>query len=305
MSGFVRSLLALALLLAWFASFAADRAFAADTADDLKKRGNELMLAGRARDAIPLYEEGFAKSHDPAFLYNLGRAYESLGQYADALDRLEAFDRNVTSEQRGALPDLPKYMQFVRDRVSSLTIVVSADGAVVKIDGRVVGESPMPKEVRRNAGTVRLDVLKDGYEPYSEEVKADPGRVRVKVALVLREKATLHISSVAGAAIIVDGKPAGTAPGDVMVPPGEHEIALQKEGYERASTRLTVRADETRDVSLALSRERSVLTRWWFWTAVGAVAVGGAVTAVILTRDPPNRTGTIPPGDVGTPLLRF
>jgi tetratricopeptide (TPR) repeat protein len=32
------------------------------------------------------------------------------------------------------------------------------------------------------------------------------------------------------------------------------------------------------------SGERSVFSRWWFWTAVGAVVVGGVVAGVLLSR---------------------
>jgi hypothetical protein len=40
-----------------------------------------------------------------------------------------------------------------------------------------------------------------------------------------------------------------------------------------------------------------VYRRWWFWTGVGAVVVGGAVTALLLTRSNPE--GTLHPITVG------
>jgi hypothetical protein len=44
--------------------------------------------------------------------------------------------------------------------------------------------------------------------------------------------------------------------------------------------------------------EPPVWKRWWFWTAAGVLVAGGAVAAVQLSR------GQVPPGDLGTDVLR-
>jgi hypothetical protein len=40
-----------------------------------------------------------------------------------------------------------------------------------------------------------------------------------------------------------------------------------------------------------------VYKRWWFWTGVGAVVVGGAVTAFFLTRPKTVTPGSLDPID--------
>jgi len=39
----------------------------------------------------------------------------------------------------------------------------------------------------------------------------------------------------------------------------------------------------------AVEQEGGVHTRWWFWTAIGAVVVGGAVTGAVLAAQPRSR----------------
>jgi hypothetical protein len=44
-----------------------------------------------------------------------------------------------------------------------------------------------------------------------------------------------------------------------------------------------------------------VYARWWFWTGVGAVVVGGVVTAVLLGRNSGQKS---PAYDLGVPCVR-
>ena len=46
----------------------------------------------------------------------------------------------------------------------------------------------------------------------------------------------------------------------------------------------------------------SVLEQWWFWTAVGAVLVGGTIAAIALGGGEEAPAGTLPPGRVQLPL---
>lgn len=70
----------------------------------------------------------------------------------------------------------------------------------------------------------------------------------------------------------------------VVVLPGEHVIDVRGEGRE--SVQRTVRLDAgERDhaVSLPIPAERvSIVRRWWFWTAIGAVVAGGVTAAVLV-----------------------
>lgn len=94
------------------------------------------------------------------------------------------------------------------------------------------------------------------------------------------------------------------------IDPGEHEVVCSEHGEEIARVKVTLREGESRDLTLgerrdssaadpsdalaggqrAASQKRPLYKSWVFWGAVGAVVVGGTVTALMLAnkrgRDP-------------------
>jgi hypothetical protein len=48
-----------------------------------------------------------------------------------------------------------------------------------------------------------------------------------------------------------------------------------------------------------LERSRSIVSRWWFWTAVGLAVAGGVVLTYALTTEKSAGHGTRSPGQVG------
>ncbi|WP_437307795.1 PEGA domain-containing protein [Sorangium sp. So ce388] len=88
--------------------------------------------------------------------------------------------------------------------------------------------------------------LKPTAEQRFAESRAQVGAVAVTVG-------------VAGAEVLVDGKPVGRAPleGEVFVEPGEHRVEAQLPGYETASQTVQVGKGRTAAVTLALALAKS------------------------------------------------
>lgn len=115
------------------------------------------------------------------------------------------------------------------------------------------------------------------------------------------------------AAVRIDGEPAGSTPATVRVDPGEHEVSVTTPGRAPFTRRITVARGAAERVTAELPAavvrpahdlappppraalfarpapveahaRPSVLRRWWFWTAVGAVAVAGGTTAYFALR---------------------
>jgi hypothetical protein len=104
---------------------------------------------------------------------------------------------------------------------------------------------------------------------------------------------------VTGAAVALDGKPIGNVPTETPVDPGQHRIALRRDGYDPVETSIVVRAGENKDVSVPMSVHETITGKWWFWTGIGVVlAAGGVALAVALTTEKDADAGTIPPGTV-------
>jgi PEGA domain len=127
-------------------------------------------------------------------------------------------------------------------------------------------------------------------ESFLSRVPAGDPRVAELVAVRARCTATgrLHVESMpSGAAIRIDGAPAVTTPiADLALPVGAHRLTIEKPGYVAQAEPLEIRAMGTTYARYALIAERGppVYRRWWFWAAVGAVAITGAGLTYGLTH---------------------
>lgn len=107
------------------------------------------------------------------------------------------------------------------------------------------------------------------------------------------------VGAKAGSRVILDGKVRSTVPAGQMggVVVGAHRLEVQADGMEPFERWIIVERDEVLSVSVTQRvADTPVYTTWWFWTATGAtaVAVGAAVTGVVLLLDNPesaSRTG--------------
>ncbi len=199
---------------------------AADPRDDsaaLKAEADSLFDRGRYADAYDLYKRAYAETSDPALLYNQARALESMGEYPEALDKLEAFAREAPPDVRAKVPKLEELSADLRARTATIKVRTNASAARLYVRGKALGPVERDRPLLARAGEASIRVEADGYEPFTREI-------------VL---------------------PGGT----------------------------TIEVDAQLERKRARSGEASSLTsRWWFWTAVGAVAAGGAALAIVALR---------------------
>jgi len=66
-----------------------------------------------------------------------------------------------------------------------------------------------------------------------------------------------------------------------------------------------IAAGGRQEIDVTLTREPGITSRWWFWTALGAVVVSGTVLTVALVRERKAPSGDIAPGQIAAPLVRF
>jgi hypothetical protein len=178
----------------------------------------------------------------------------------------------------------------------SATITVSSltRGAKVFVNDAEVGEVPLPAPLRVKAGeTYAIRVQKRGYAPYVDTVMAGAGQDSQVDADLVPTMGVLRINcNVLRARVTLAGKPIGMTPFDGDVPPGKHELRIAATGYLLETQELTVEAgqEQTLDITLAavpvpaVVEDKSIFARWWFWTAVGAVVVGGVTAGVVASQ---------------------
>jgi hypothetical protein len=272
-----------------------------ERATAIRRRGDEEMVNGRAAEALAAYSEAYALSKDPALLYNKGRAFEAMGDYPSALDQIEEFERVGTPELKARVPGLARLLSELRQKVSQIAIVCDVDGATVRLRDRKIGVTPITSVVRVHAGTGTLEITKEGYYPYKRELPLPPaGLASVEVHLSSRASSGLLrvASSVAGARVTIDGKPAGSVPTEVVLQAGPHSVQLDRDGYKPATSSVLVTAGENKSVDIGLEAEAPITKKWWFWTGIGVAVLGGTAAVIALTSERDAGTGTIAPGRI-------
>lgn len=308
-------LLSLTLLPALVAA-PAWRARAAEAATDvaaraaaLKKKGDAAMDALNYADAVAAYTEAYEVGKDPAVLYNKGRALQALGRYPEAVAELERFRAEAPPELRAKVPKLDALIDEVRAHVSTLTVTCGVAGAHVRVGGREIGVTPLAKPVALVAGKARLEISADGYLPYAKELELPGGGALTIDAALVKQVGNGFLvvqSPIAGASVFVDGKVQGTAPIEVSLPEGAHVVVLRREGYDEGESKASVVAGERRTLTIDLAKRAGITSKWWFWTGVGVVVVGGVVvTAALLTERSPSSGDSFSPSRVSGPLLTF
>jgi hypothetical protein len=130
----------------------------------------------------------------------------------------------------------------------------------------------------------------------------------------------------AGVAVLVDGERRDYIPSESLyLPVGDHTFEFRATGRASERRTVTVVGREVQSLRLSLAKLESgggfangerkpgatpVYKKWWLWTSIGAVVVGGAVAGILLarreTRYEPRTTENTPSGvNALSPMVRF
>lgn len=273
-------------------------------ATDLKQQGDAAIDAGMYEEALDAYTRALAIEPGAALHYNRGRALQALGRFAEAIAELEEFERTAPPELKAAVPRLAEMMTAVRARVAWLSIEVGAAGALVFLDGNEVSVARRAG-MSIDAGDHELRVSAPGYAPHQQRLLLEQGVRRVLTVELtpLATHAILRVTSpVVGAHVSVDGRTLGTAPLELELPAGTHDVRVTHPDFVAADSSVIVAAGERRTVHLRLQQKPKVYETWWFWTGVGVVAAVGLGTAIALSTESSPSSGDIPPGRITAPL---
>lgn len=295
------------LLTAVFATtaFAQPKASKGDKteATRLKKEADTLMDQDRHADALAGYAKAYELTADPALLYNQGRALEAMGEYPEALDKLERFERDATPALRSKVPGLRDLIVDLRGRIATLIVTTNAPGARLLVREKAVGTIDKEKRVRVRSGAATIEVAAEGYLPFKKDVDLAAGNtLKVDAQLVLKKvDALLMVRSRPAADISVDGKPIGRAPIELHLPAGRHELLATARGHQSETVPMTLSLGDRRELDLELRQSPSIVTRWWFWTGIAVIAAAAATTVIAfnIERDP--TPGTFGNGTVRGP----
>ena len=177
---------------------------------------------------------------------------------------------------------------------ATITVSSLTRGAKVYLNDEEVGEVPLKAPLKVKAGeTYAIRLQKRGYAPYMDTVMAGAGQDSQVEADLVPNMGVLRIDcNVLRARVTLSGKPIGMTPFDGDVPPGKHELRVAAPGYLQETRQIQIDAGQAQALDIKLAAvpapavvaDQSVFSRWWFWTAVGAVVVGGVTAGVVASQ---------------------
>lgn len=164
------SALALAFVLVCPVASAQDR-LSADPAKsaELKRQGDQAMDARHYADAAVAYRGAVEAYPDPSVYYNLGRAYQAMGEYPDALFWVRRFEHEAPPALKARVPRLAELTAELRSRVTEVTIRANVNEARVLVRDRLVGTTPFGGPVTLGAGPAPFEIIAPGYLSYRRE----------------------------------------------------------------------------------------------------------------------------------------
>jgi formylglycine-generating enzyme required for sulfatase activity len=204
--------------------------------------GTEVVIDGRTVGAVAIEPLAVAPGRRRIEIRSERYQPATADVEVEGCDRLQEVDLALTPNWSGV-------------RLSSIPA-----GAAVKVDGRLLGKTPIELELA--AGAHDIEISADRYKTWRGRADVGAGQpvvlpeVRLEPAdgrLAIRSRPT-------GASVLVDGRYVGQTPVEADVGQGkEHEIQLSKTGYERASQKVTVASGEVKGLELALTAQEGVV----------------------------------------------
>lgn len=289
-------------------------------------KGAALAKAAQWGEALGAFERSAKLRPHAVTTYNIGACQRAMGQYTRARKTLQAaLDQNAASngaelastldaEARGWIAEIDDSI------LATLELQVKPADANLAIDGRpleatsvafVAGTLPpgpgqkIPSEsfkVRVDPGTHVLTFSRKGYADSLVTKTIGPKTV-TKIAVELDKlPAQLHISAnVEGAVVTVNDLDVGVAPVDLSRPAGDYHVVVRKRGFVTYDAHVAMRAGERLDLATKLDAEKpSLVEKWWFWTAAGAVVAGAAIgTYFIVHKEPEPQRPPLNGGGLG------
>lgn len=201
-------------------------------------------------EGVPVFLDGQQRGTSPCLIEDVPEGDHVL-EIRPTGDNVRALTQTVRVAAGRTAQVTPQVRIAVAPSVGSVRIFSTTPGAIISLDGEVLGGSPQTKEVP--AGEHIVQVTADGYQSTTQTVVVVAGQqkvVQINLEAVARAAGRIQInSSVDGATVIVDGQDRGSPPVVISdAPAGTHAIIVRAPG--RRELRQTCETGPGRDCTL-------------------------------------------------------
>jgi len=256
------------------------------------ERGKAFTESQDYAAALAEFEAAYRLTSNFVVVWYIAVSQKNLFRYADALETLKKYLRDGGKE----IPDDKRRraemeIQVIRGLMAEL-LLRGPKGAKVVVDDRAVGAFPFAEPLLLGPGTHKVVVTRPGFETKELSVRVVSGEkktIDIELSAVKIKEAQLSIrSKPAGASLSIDNKRVGKTPWSGGLRPGGHRVRAVLKGYVPLDQEVVLTAGQIRPLSLQLVRaeeQTPFFKRWYVWAAIGAVAVGGGATYLVLSQE--------------------
>ncbi|MCP4755255.1 MAG: PEGA domain-containing protein, partial [Proteobacteria bacterium] len=240
--------------------------------------GLTLTKMEKFEDAAHEFEASISLHPTASALFNLANCYKVSHHYDDALS---AFSKMRIDYKEELSPEIhraiERHVKEILSLVAEIHIAVTPHGATIRLDGRIIGTSPLDKNVRVDPGKRQVQVSLDGYQTEHREIDLLAKETSSLSFDLKRSRAKLFISSnVDDATVFVDGQEVGYTPlsDPLLLEPGNYAVRLDKTGYAAGERDVDLTAENQRFLNLILMPtasgvESKPALSLWSWLGVG------------------------------------
>jgi hypothetical protein len=221
---------------------------------DLKlNEATGLLLVESNPSGAEILVDGISKGTTPALLTDL-----PLGSYPIEFRAASQLPRTITAELVSRIP--VRIFAELISNTARLTVNSDPEGAEVRIDGNLMGVTPLVIE-QVQAGESEVKGSKRGYRPYLKKMSFEATKPYTLGAnLEALPSGLTVISSPEGAKIFIDNRPIGTAPFTrTDIKEGTHEITAKLLGYGTQSQTIQLEPDTNDSVEFNLVKDSGTL----------------------------------------------
>ncbi len=123
----------------------------------------------------------------PAFvvLYNIGEVNVALGRSVEAVDAFDQYLKQGASAVSAARrQEVTAEIEKQRARIGTIAVRTFPEGAELRVDGALIGKTPLPRPLRVNAGHHALQAVLAGHAPQVRDIDV-VGRSELGIELTL------------------------------------------------------------------------------------------------------------------------
>lgn len=152
------------------------------------EQGLALSNAANYAAALEQFRQAYAKSPNYAVLYNIGQAEAVLGNLLEAIAALSRYLKDGGTEiPEARREEVKTQLAALEARLAEVTVTTEHTGAVVRVDGRDIGQTPLYEPLRLAPGR-HVVILSDGERTQTTTVEVKEGERRT-LALTLPQAA--------------------------------------------------------------------------------------------------------------------